>query len=73
MPLCLPAPAVAAPADFLSGFEAVDLCAVGGFNAMVANDGWIKGMEAGFRDALKKQRDEAKADFMRRATVPYHD
>ncbi len=50
-----------------------DLCAVDGFNAIVAKVPTVKLMEAGFRDALKHDRAEAKADFIRQATVPYHD
>ena len=50
-----------------------DLCAVEGFNAVAASDLRVKGMEAGFREALKKDRAEVKADFIRRATAPYHD
>lgn len=50
-----------------------DRCAVDAFDAMAARDALVKYMEAGFRDAFKHDRAEAKADFIRRATAPYHD
>lgn len=50
-----------------------DLCAEDAFNAMVEKDGRVKLMETGFREALKDDRAQAKADFIKRATAPYHD
>lgn len=50
-----------------------EVCADIAFDAMVAKDARIKLIESNFRDTLKSDRAELKADFIGRAIAPYHD